>query len=231
MPGSSAQIVSSDRIPVEEQGSLRISETFFSLQGESSLSGFPTTFIRLTGCPLRCSYCDSEYAFHGGERRRIIDLIDLAQHNQSPYVCVTGGEPLAQPQVHALLTGLCDAQCVVSLETSGAMAIDAVDSRVKVILDIKTPSSNESSRNRLENLPQLKAKDEVKFVIANKRDFDFSRRFVEEELNANPASILFSPVYESLAPVQLAEWILAEKLNVRFQTQLHKTLWGDKAGV
>lgn len=231
---SRAVLVGSDKAVLHQQ-ELRITETFFSLQGESSLSGLPTTFIRLTGCPLRCSYCDSEYAFHGGEKVRIEALAQICRDHGARHICVTGGEPLAQPNVHLLLERLCDLDYQVSLETSGALDISSVDQRVKIVMDVKTPSSKEESRNRLQNLAHLSAKDEIKFVIADREDFDFSveltERYQQDYSAAHQAAVLFSPVHEDLEPAVLAEWMLKEKVAARFQIQLHKLLWGDKTGV
>ena len=231
---TNGQAIASDRAePVREgpERSLRITETFFSLQGESSWVGLPTTFIRLTGCPLRCVYCDSEYAFHGGSRISFDSLIETVKGNGSPYVCVTGGEPLAQPGVLRLLAELCDSQFKVSLETSGAIEIQDVDPRVKIVMDLKTPSSEEASKNRLGNIAHLRAKDEVKFVIGDRKDFEFSVAMLEQELSMCQAEVLFSPIYNKLDPALLAEWILQAKLPVRFQMQMHKTIWGDTPGV
>jgi 7-carboxy-7-deazaguanine synthase len=211
--------------------SLRITEIFYSLQGETSTVGLPTVFVRLTGCPLRCLYCDTEYAFHGGERQSLDDIVDQVRQLNAPYVTVTGGEPLAQPECLPLLTRLCDAGFRVSLETSGALPIEAVDPRVAVILDLKTPGSGELSRNLYSNIAALKASDEVKFVICGREDYDWARmRLDEYRLVERVGSVLFSPSHGSLSPTELADWIIADRLPVRLQLQLHKLLWNDQPG-
>ncbi len=211
---------------------LRITETFLSLQGESTTVGLPTFFIRLTGCPLRCGYCDTEYAFHGGESIAIDQLVEQAGASGAEYVCVTGGEPLAQPDCLLLLQVLCDAGFNVSLETSGAMDISAVDARVATIMDIKTPASGEAAKNRWENIASLKTTDQVKFVLCDRADYDWaSSKLLEFDLPGKVAEVLYSPSAGELEPQQLAEWILKDQLPVRFQLQLHKLIWGDKPGV
>ena len=210
---------------------LRINEIFFSLQGESSRVGLPTVFIRLTGCPLRCGYCDTAYAFHDGKTRAIDDVIaEVAQH-KSKTVCVTGGEPLAQKNCLALLTKLCDLGYSVSLETSGAIDISAVDHRVSRIVDIKSPGSGEVDRNRWENLPLLKRDDEIKFVITSEADYCWAVALLEEKKLASLAPVLFSPAFNEVSYEQLAAWILRDGLRVRMQIQLHKIIWGEKRGV
>jgi 7-carboxy-7-deazaguanine synthase len=209
---------------------LRVNEIFYSLQGEADAVGFPTVFIRLTGCPLRCQYCDTEYAFHAGEWFDLDAILSTAGSYGARHVCVTGGEPLAQPNCIALLTRLCDLGYQVSLETSGAMDITGVDARVVRVVDIKTPGSNEAARNRLENLPVLTPKDQVKFVICSREDYDWSKEFLREHGMTQRCQVLFSPSYGQITGTQLADWILADRLAVRFQLQLHKVLWGDVPG-
>jgi 7-carboxy-7-deazaguanine synthase len=211
--------------------SLRIFEIFHSLQGESSRVGLPTVFVRLTGCPLRCGYCDTEYAFHGGSTQTLEQILHEVAQYQAHYVCVTGGEPLAQKACHDLLNALCDAGYSVSLETSGAMDISQVDDRVSVIMDIKTPGSGEKSKNLWTNIPYLKAKDEVKFVLADRTDYDWAREILEKYQVLKKSPVLFSPVYKTLPPADLAKWVLEDHLSVRMQLQLHKILWGEKPGV
>jgi 7-carboxy-7-deazaguanine synthase len=211
--------------------SLRIFEIFYSLQGESSRVGLPTVFVRLTGCPLRCGYCDTEYAFHGGNTQTLDEILAQVASYQAQYVCVTGGEPLAQKGCNALLTKLCDAGYQVSWETSGAMDISQVDSRVAVIMDIKTPGSGEESKNLWTNIAHLKPKDEVKFVLVDSADYEWAKQvLVSHKLNEKCA-VLFSPGYKTLPPADLAAWVLADRLPVRMQLQLHKILWGEKPGV
>lgn len=210
--------------------SLRIHEIFFSLQGEASRVGLPTVFVRLTGCPLRCGYCDTAYAFHGGETMKIADIMARVATYGVKRVTVTGGEPLAQKQCILLLKKLCDEGYDVSLETSGAMNIAPVDARVSVILDIKTPGSGEVEKNLWQNLELLKAKDEVKFVLCDVTDYQWAKQLLADKAIAEKCSVLFSPVYSQLQPRDLAEWILADKLPVRMQIQLHKILWGENPG-
>jgi 7-carboxy-7-deazaguanine synthase len=209
---------------------LRVNEIFYSLQGEADAVGFPTVFIRLTGCPLRCQYCDTEYAFHAGEWFDLDAILETTRGYGARHVCVTGGEPLAQPNCLALLTRLCDLGYQVSLETSGAMDISKVDPRVVRVVDIKTPGSTEAARNRLENLPALASKDQVKFVICSREDYDWSKEFLREHGMTHRCQVLFSPSYGQVTGTQLADWILADRLAVRFQLQLHKVLWGDVPG-
>jgi len=210
---------------------LRITEIFHSLQGESRTMGLPTVFVRLTGCPLRCQYCDTDYAFDGGALQSIESILEEVAQYKASYVTVTGGEPLAQPNCIALLKALSDQKYQVSLETSGAMPIANVDPRVSVVLDLKTPGSNESRRNRMENIPLLKDKDQVKFVICDNKDYLWSKAKVDElDLQSRVGEILFSPSHEQLKPAQLAEWVLADSLKVRVQIQLHKYLWGAEQG-
>jgi 7-carboxy-7-deazaguanine synthase len=210
--------------------SLRIHEIFFSLQGEASRVGLPTVFVRLTGCPLRCGYCDTAYAFHGGATMKIADIMAQVASYGVKRVTVTGGEPLAQKSCAKLLKTLCDDGYDVSLETSGAMDITHVDKRVAVILDIKTPGSGEVEKNLWQNLALLKAKDEVKFVLCDATDYQWAKQVLADNAIAEKCSVLFSPVYSQLPPRDLAEWLLADKLPVRMQVQLHKILWGEKPG-
>lgn len=209
---------------------LRINEIFHSLQGEADAVGFPTVFVRLTGCPLRCQYCDTEYAFHAGDWLSLDAIVERVRAYGAEYVCVTGGEPLAQPNCLVLLTRLCDLKLRVSLETSGAMDITAVDPRVARVVDVKTPDSRESHRNRLENLARLRSADQLKFVICSRADYDWSREFLRSHGLPDRCQILFSPSFGQIEPRDLAEWILADRLRVRFQLQLHKILWGDTPG-
>ena len=210
---------------------LRIFEIFHSLQGESSRVGLPTVFVRLTGCPLRCGYCDTEYAFHGGSTQSFEEILANVASYQAQYVCVTGGEPLAQKGCHALLKMLCDAGYQVSIETSGAMDISQVDRRVSVIMDIKTPGSGEVGKNLWSNISALEAKDEVKFVLVDRADYDWAKQILAQYDLTQKCPVLFSPVYKTLPPADLATWVLEDRLPVRMQVQLHKILWGEKAGV
>ncbi|MDI1302810.1 MAG: 7-carboxy-7-deazaguanine synthase QueE [bacterium] len=210
---------------------LRITEIFHSLQGEARSVGRPTVFVRLTGCPLRCSWCDTTYSFSGGSLRTLADIIEETRSHGARHVCVTGGEPLAQPECLELLGMLCDAGFEVSLETSGAMDIRQVDARVSRVMDLKAPDSGESHRNRYENIAALGKHDQVKFVIASRRDYDWARFKCDEYRLADRVSdVLFSPAHGELMPRELAEWILADKLHVRMQVQLHKYLWDNAAG-
>ena len=209
---------------------LRINEIFHSLQGEADAVGFRTVFVRLTGCPLRCQYCDTEYAFHAGDWLDIDAVLERVRSFGARHVCVTGGEPLAQPNCLALLTRLCDAGFDVSLETSGAMNIAAVDPRVARVVDVKTPGSRESARNLPQNFALLTARDQVKFVICSREDFDWSKAYLSEHGLTGRCQVLFSPSFTEVTPTALAEWILADRLDVRFQLQLHKVLWGDVPG-
>ena len=209
---------------------LRISEIFYSLQGESRTVGLPTVFIRLTGCPLRCGYCDTSYAFSGGQRMTLSAILAQVAEYSPRYVTVTGGEPLAQRDCWLLLKMLCDAGYATSVETSGAVDIRQVDKRVSTVMDIKTPGSGEVERNLYKNLDLLKRKDQVKFVIINRVDYEWSRNFIDEKELAGNLEILFSPVHGELEPAELAKWILADNLQVRMQIQMHKYLWGDERG-
>jgi 7-carboxy-7-deazaguanine synthase len=216
--------------PDDNSQRLKITEIFLSLQGESSRVGWPTVFIRLTGCPLRCGYCDSAYAFFGGEWRSFEQILEEVRAHDVRHVCVTGGEPLAQKNCRALLEQLCDAGYEVSLETSGAMDVSAIDPRVARIVDVKTPGSGEVSRNRWENLPLLRLHDEIKFVLCGREDYDWARQVCAEHKLGDRCAVLFSPSQDQLEARVLADWIVADKLNVRFQLQLHKILWGNVPG-
>jgi len=210
--------------------SLRITEIFFSLQGEANTVGLPTVFIRLTGCPLRCSYCDTAYAFSGGEKLGIDEILRQVGLYNTRYVTVTGGEPLAQPACNPMMVRLLDAGYHVSLETSGALDVSTVDNRVSKVMDLKTPSSGEMARNRYENIQYLTARDQVKFVIANAADYQWAKQQLEQHRLPERCEILFSPVMDVMSPAELAERILADQLQVRFQIQLHKFLWNDARG-
>ncbi len=209
---------------------LKVTETFTSLQGEALASGWPTFFIRLTGCPLRCTWCDTAYAFSGGAWQGIDDLIGLAQASGVRHVCVTGGEPLAQASCLDLLAALCDTGFEVSLETSGALDIAAVDPRVSRVVDVKPPGSGESQRNRAENLELLTERDQLKFVLRDRFDYDWSRQRVLDQALHERCTVWFSPSAEDLPATQLADWIVEDRLPVRMQVQLHKLLWGGEAG-
>jgi len=217
-------------ITTPEAQTLRVSEIFFSLQGETSRIGLPTVFVRLTGCPLRCGYCDTGYAFYGGESVTISSILDDVSGHMPRYVTVTGGEPLAQKECLTLLRLLCDAGYSVSLETSGAMDISNVDDRVTRVLDIKTPGSGEVKKNRWSNLKHLSPRDELKFVLCDEADYLWAVKMMGENDLDKICSILFSPVYGQLDPRTLAEWILRDRLSVRLQIQLHKLLWGEGPG-
>ncbi len=218
---------------------LKVTETFVSIQGEADAVGWPTLFIRLTGCPLRCVYCDTQYAFHGGDWQQVETLVETARGSGVRHVCVTGGEPLAQKSCLELLRALCDAGFSVSLETSGAMDVAAVDPRVSRVVDLKTPGSGESPRNRLENLALLTPRDQLKIVICSRDDYEWARDLMDKSVPgtdlSNPVpgagfQVLFSPSWGQVEPRDLAEWILADRLEVRLQLQLHKVLWGDQPG-
>ena len=209
---------------------LKVNEIFYSLQGESRSSGFPTLFIRLTGCPLRCQYCDTEYAFHNGTSMTLTSITAVVRTYNPQYVTVTGGEPLAQKGCHALLSVLCDAGYEVSLETSGALDVSRVDPRVIKVMDIKTPGSGESEKNLFHNITHLDSKDQVKFVLCDEYDYQWAKQIMNEHKLASVCEILFSPSYQQLEATKLADWILADRLPVRMQIQLHKYLWGDVPG-
>lgn len=210
---------------------LRITEIFHSLQGETRTVGLPTVFVRLTGCPLRCQYCDTAYAFSGGELISLEDILAEVARYKPRYVCVTGGEPLAQPNCIPLLAALCDAGYQVSLETSGALDIATVDTRVSRVVDLKTPGSGELARNRYENIAALTGNDQVKFVICSREDYDWAvSKLIEYRLAERVDEVLMSPSHHQLEPRTLAEWIIADNLPVRLQLQLHKYLWNDEPG-
>ena len=209
---------------------LKLTEIFYSLQGEAQFVGLPTVFVRLTGCPLRCHYCDTSYAFHGGEWWALPDILEKVRQFGARDVCVTGGEPLAQRTCLTLLRELCDRGFRVSLETSGALSVAEVDPRVSRVVDIKTPGSGEEARNLYPQLQILKEPDQIKFVITSRSDYEWSRGKLRELALAERCGVLFSPSYGQLEPRELAEWILADRLPVRFQVQLHKLLWGEERG-
>ncbi|MFO2978773.1 7-carboxy-7-deazaguanine synthase QueE [Legionella pneumophila serogroup 3] len=209
---------------------LRITEIFHSLQGESVTVGLPTVFVRLTGCPLRCQYCDTAYAFSGGEVVEMDDILNKVASYQCQHVCVTGGEPLAQPGCVPLLSKLCDAGYSVSLETSGARDIASVDQRVMIVMDLKTPDSREADKNLLSNLNFLKPTDQIKFVLCSRNDYEWACSMLSEYQLAERVQLLFSPSWNQLNPTDLANWIIQDKLPVRFQLQLHKILWNDAPG-
>jgi 7-carboxy-7-deazaguanine synthase len=211
--------------------SLRITEIFYSLQGEARTAGLATVFVRLTGCPLRCQYCDSEYAFFGGERQTLEQILTKVAAYKPRHICVTGGEPLAQPNCIPLLKALCDEGYEVSLETSGAMPVDQVDPRVSRVVDIKTPASGEMGRNLWDNIPLLTKHDQVKFVICDRDDYEWSRLKLDElKLVGRAGDVWFSPSFGQIEAQDLADWIVEDNLPVRFQLQLHKLLWGDEPG-
>ena len=209
---------------------LRVTEIFHSIQGESRAAGFPTVFVRLTGCPLRCTWCDTPYAFTGGEQKGLTAILREVAAYGARFVCVTGGEPLAQPACRPLLAALCEAGYDVSLETSGALDIGGIDPRVTVVMDLKTPSSGESARNRWENLRHLRADDQLKFVLSDRSDYDWARQVIAERALDGRCVLLFSPAWDRLDARELAEWVLADRLPVCLQVQLHKYLWGGARG-
>lgn len=213
-----------------EPPQLRITEIFRSLQGESDSVGWPTVFVRLTGCPLRCVYCDTAYAFTGGQRKAVSEIINEVRALNTKEICVTGGEPLAQPACLGLLTQLCDENFTVSLETSGAIDIAEVDPRVRVVMDLKTPSSGELTKNLYTNLDHLKATDEVKFVVGHAEDFQWAHAQIVKYQLDQRFNVLISPVYGEITPLMLADWILATGLRIRMQMQLHKMVWGNDPG-
>lgn len=209
---------------------LRVTEIFLSLQGEGRSTGYPTVFVRLTGCPLRCRYCDTPYAFSGGDKRSIEEILQQVASFNVERVCVTGGEPLAQQDCLILLRALCDAGYRVSLETSGALDISSVDDRVTRVMDLKTPGSGEMTRNRMSNIECLRGDDQVKFVISDRADYEWSREQLKAYRLTERCEVLFSPVHGQINPTQLADWMVEDRIEVRLQLQLHKLLWGDQAG-
>jgi len=216
---------------MNDAATLRITEIFHSLQGEAKTAGLPTVFVRLTGCPLRCQYCDTTYAFEGGELIDLPTIESSVDQYDCRYVTVTGGEPLAQPNCRELLRNLCEAGYQVSLETSGALSIEDIDDRVSVVLDLKTPGSLESDKNLLENVSLLRSKDQIKFVICDRTDYEWSKAKIDQlDLQNKVDEILFSPSFEQLKPAQLAQWVLDDSLRVRVQLQLHKYIWGSEPG-
>jgi 7-carboxy-7-deazaguanine synthase len=233
IPATIERVAEGARMPValKRAEEIRINEIFHSLQGESSRVGIPTVFVRLTGCPLRCGYCDTAYAFHEGKTRQIADVIAEVQSFDCKTVCVTGGEPLAQRQCLTLLTRLCDAGYSVSLETSGAIDVAKVDPRVSRIVDIKTPGSSEVAKNRWENLAHLTRDDEIKFVLTNEADYLWARDLIREKSLTEICPVLLSPAFQEVSYAQLAEWVLRDRLDVRMQVQLHKIIWGETRGV
>lgn len=216
---------------MDSSQSLRINEIFFSLQGETTTVGLPTVFVRLTGCPLRCVYCDTEYAFHKGSVKQLDEIVDEVASYGAHHVTVTGGEPLAQPNCIPLMEKLCDRGFLVSLETSGAMSIANVDARVVTVLDLKTPGSGECDRNLESNIGLLKQQDQVKFVICDRRDYEWSKAKMDQyDLRSRVGEVLFSPSFGQVSYRELAEWILQDRLPVRMQIQMHKHIWGDEPG-
>lgn len=209
---------------------LRITEIFYSLQGESSTVGLPTVFVRLTGCPLRCQYCDTAYAFSGGKLMPLDAIIKRIMEYNCQHICITGGEPLAQPECLTLLKILCDKELSVSIETSGARDIAQIDKRVMIVMDLKTPDSKESHQNKLTNIAHLKKTDQIKFVLCSHNDYEWARSMITEHTLSQRVQILFSPSWGQLNPTELADWIIQDRLPVRFQLQLHKILWNDTPG-
>lgn len=222
--------MTTSQVDKESSAKLRITEIFFSLQGESRTVGMPTVFVRLTGCPLRCGYCDTTYAFQGGEWMTLNDIVKRVSNYNAHYVTVTGGEPLTQKGCLTLLKQLCDDGFEVSLETSGALDVSRVDARVIKVMDLKTPGSGEESRNRWENIDSLARQDQVKFVICDRDDYEWTKKIIHNYDLAGRCEVLLSPAFGQQEPRELAEWILEDNLPVRFQLQLHKLLWGEEKG-
>jgi len=216
--------------PVPAKNKLRLSEIFYSIQGEARTVGIPTVFIRLTGCPLRCGYCDTTYAFQGGEWWTFDKILERIKQYQTKYITVTGGEPLAQKNSIPLLKMLCDEGYEVSLETSGALDLSQVDKRVSKVMDLKTPGSGEVDKNRYENIKYLDKNDQVKFVLCDRVDYDWAVAMLNEYDLSTKTEVLFSPCYGQLQLVDLAQWVLADQLPIRIQTQLHKLIWGNQPG-
>lgn len=229
MTGSSTSVASTTSTQAAAER-LRITEIFHSIQGEADAIGWRTVFVRLTGCPLRCVWCDTEYSFYGGDWREIDDIVAEVASHGAKHVCVTGGEPLAQKRCLILLTRLCDAGHDVSLETSGALDVSLVDPRVRKVMDLKAPDSGEAKRNLWSNIEHLLPHDQVKIVIASRADYEWARDAVAEHRLTARCMVLFSPVHGAIKPRELAEWIIEDKLDVRFQLQLHKLLWNDEPG-
>jgi 7-carboxy-7-deazaguanine synthase len=219
-----------DKAPGTASARLKLTEIFLSLQGESTLVGWPTVFVRLTGCPLRCQYCDTAYAFYGGEWHSLEQVLEQVRSHGVRHVCVTGGEPLAQKGCLPLLGALCDEGYVVSLETSGAIDISMVDPRVIRVVDIKTPGSAEVARNRWDNLALLNERDQVKFVLCSREDYDWAKGILDQYSLPSRCAVLFSPSHGQVNPTELADWIVADRLPIRMQMQLHKILWGNTPG-
>lgn len=226
----STESVTADVASLPATQRLKLTEIFLSIQGEANAVGWPTVFIRLTGCPLRCGYCDTTYSFYGGEWHATDAVLKQVKDYGVKHVCVTGGEPLAQQGCVPLLKALCDAGYEVSLETSGAMDIAPVDTRVSRVMDLKTPGSGELARNRYENLPLLTAHDQIKFVLCDRADYEWACEQLKQHNLSGRCTVLFSPVHSQVSPRDLAEWIVADRLPVRMQVQLHKYLWGDEKG-
>jgi len=225
-----AVVLDKPRVPESREGMLKITEIFHSLQGEAVQAGLPTVFVRLTGCPLRCVYCDSEYAFYGGGWMHFDEIFTQIRNYGTPYVCVTGGEPLAQKRCPEFLRMLCDQGFQVSLETSGAIDISQADRRVSRVMDLKTPGSGEEEKNLWSNLDELTSNDQIKFVLCSRVDYEWARAQVRERKLDDCCDLLFSPVWGQVEARDLADWILEDQLPVRFQLQLHKILWGDVPG-